>query len=261
MLNNYLFITYQGIVILFLVFLRVSSIMFFVPIFGQSPLPRRIKIAIYFVISLAIYPVVKKYYLNFPLNNLGFLFYAGIFEVFVGTVIGFVSLFLFATVLFAGEQIGFNMSFGMVKSIDPTHGLNLTVISQFQNIFTYLIFLCSPAYTKFLEILIKSFFNINLNSHINIGGLSHFLVDLSNKMFIYGVELALPIIILAIVINLVLAILNRMVSGLNVFLMSLNLRIGLGIIVFIAFLPIFFKLILKIIEVTFKALERVFVVI
>jgi len=180
------------------------------------------------------------------------------FELFVGAVVGFILNMLFGTVNLCGEQVSFNMSFSMVQSMDPTNDTETDVISNVQNVFVMLVFLSSGFYIRFAKLMVDSFYRIDLLGSIQVYPLLNLLTSFVASLFVVGLQLALPVIILSLLLNLVLALLARMVSGLDVFLLGIDLRIILGFFILIASLPVFLLVFSQAVDYTFLVVEKAF---
>lgn len=259
MLNNdYLFLTYHGLIVYSLVFFRVAAICFMMPFLGAENVSARIRVGIFMALSLALYPFAKQHFMDIPIFNMGYMLSAFAFEIFVGALLGYIANFVFQTVIVGGEVIGFNMSFAMAKSLDPNQGLQLTVVTNLYTIVTNLFFISSGAFLFFIQTLMMSFYKVSFSSTIQVERLSQLLVELTKNILLYGLKMALPIIVVSLLINILLGVLTKMVSGLNVFLMSLNIRIAAGLVIFVLSLPVIFKIIQSLINMTFVMLDRAF---
>ena len=138
-----------------LVFTRVGAILLTAPLFSSGSIPVHVKIGLSFMLAVIVFPLVTVNAASvLPLASLGVAI-AG--EVLIGVIIGFTARLLFAAVQLAGQLVGFQMGFGIVNVIDPQTSTQVSIIAQFENIITLLIFLAVNAHHWFIMAIAKSF--------------------------------------------------------------------------------------------------------
>jgi len=160
-----------------LVFIRIGAILVTAPLFGSRDVPLRLKAGLSVVLAMAIFPVIgfQKAYLV----NVASLISAMIGEVLIGVIIGFTARLLFVAVQLAGQLVGFQMGFGIVNVIDPQTSTQVSIIAQFQNMITILIFLTVNAHYWFILALASSFELIPPLGFCFTNSLMEAIIDLS----------------------------------------------------------------------------------
>jgi flagellar biosynthetic protein FliR len=214
----------------FWIFLRVTILLFLLPLFGARGFPTLWKVGVSLVIALVLLPVVPSP-AAFPekIQDVA----AGVLsEVVMGVCLGFGVRLLLASVQLAGQFMSFQMGFSMAGAIDPQEGTQSTFISQFLYLFTILLFLAIDGHHLLLSALAKSFTLVPPCAFSPKPVLSRIVIQSSNQMFLVALKISAPILIALFLSNLCLGIVARTVPQVNVLMIGFPLNIGIGLILF-----------------------------
>jgi flagellar biosynthetic protein FliR len=240
----------REVIFFMLVLSRVAGIFAALPVFGGRSLPTRIKAITVFMITLVCFPTLSVSIPQVPPDafTLGLL---ALSELMIGLTLAFISQIIFAAVEFSGQIIGMQMGLTISSIIDPTRGVQTQIMSVVQTLFATLLFLSLNIHHLFISTIIDSFRVIPLGGwHLN-GEVIHFLVQRAADIFIIGVRLAAPVMVALLLTTVALGIMARVFPQMNVFMISMPLNIGLGLIILGATLTIFFH----VLEVSFGHLK------
>jgi flagellar biosynthetic protein FliR len=209
---------------------RVAGFIGAIPVYFSNQTPARIKVALIFAISLVLFPVLSLDLPAVSFSPLSFLLLT-INETILGLLLGLMSRLIFTAIEFGGTVIGYQMGFAAANVFDPQHGNQVSLISQFQNVFAILIFLALDVHHLFIKIAARSYQllppgNLNLSDEA-----VPFLMELSSRMFELGLQFSIPVLVVLLLSGLILGILARVFPQLNVFLLSFPLNIGIAFIV------------------------------
>ena len=211
-----------------LIFARVGAILLTAPLFSSGSIPVHVKIGLSFMLAVIVFPLVSvNDILVLPLASLGIAM-AG--EVLIGVIIGFTARLLFAAVQLAGQLVGFQMGFGIVNVIDPQTSAQVSIIAQFENIITLLIFLAVNAHHWFIMAIAKSFEVVPLLAFSFTNSLMEALVRLSCDMFVVAAKVAAPIIAILLFTSVALGLLARTVPQMNIFIVGFPLKLAIGLL-------------------------------
>ncbi|MBW1800618.1 MAG: flagellar biosynthetic protein FliR [Deltaproteobacteria bacterium] len=214
----------------FWVLVRVSIILFLLPIFGAKGVPILWKAGFSLLISMILTPLVpppKTFPETAPEVLIGVLS-----EGMMGVLMAFGVKMLFSTVQIAGQFMAFQMGFSMARAMDPVTGAQSTVLSQFLYLFLILIFFSIDGHHYFIQALAHSFYVVPPNGfHLN-GSLSTLLVKTSSQMLGIALKIAAPIIIALFLTSLALGIVARTVPQVNILMIGFPIRVAIGLIFF-----------------------------
>jgi len=240
----------REVIFFMLVLSRVAGIFAAMPVFGGRSLPIRIKAVAVFMITLVCFPTLSVPIPQVPSDafTLGLL---ALGELMVGLTLAFISQIIFAAVEFSGQIIGMQMGLTISSIIDPSRGVQTQIMSVVQSLFATLIFMAMNIHHVFIRAIIDSFRVIPLGGwHLN-GELIHFLLLRAADIFIIGVRLAAPVMVALLLTTVAMGIMARAFPQMNIFMISMPLNIGLGLIILGMTITIFFH----VLEVSFGHLK------
>ncbi len=113
-------------------FVRILALVSAAPVFGESSVPIRLKVAYAALITVLIAPTIG------PLPDLPTSSYTSFLivahQVMIGVAMGLVIRIAFAAVQTAGEFIGLQMGLSFASFFDPATGANTAVLSRIMNV-------------------------------------------------------------------------------------------------------------------------------
>jgi len=235
-----------------LVFARLSAFMFITPFFAIKGIPALAKAGLALLITMLIYPTIQM-----PTNLPDVLMpYFGLIikEVLVGLILGYVSMLTFSSVRVAGEMIDLTMGFSMASLFDPQNQTRITLVGQFMYIVAILLFLAIDGHHSLLLAVQQSFNLVPLGTMIWQKSIPAFLLKTFIGMFLLGIRIAAPIIAVLLLCDICLGLIARTVPQLNVFIIGVPLKAGLGLIALAVALPVLVALIGQILHLIEKDL-------
>jgi flagellar biosynthetic protein FliR len=213
----------------FLIFIRVGAILMSMPVFDSKSIPLFFKIALAFATSMVLVPMLKIE--PVPLTASIFTLGVGVAgEILFGLVIGFSVKLIFAGVQLAGQLAGYQMGLALANVMDPSSSQQVPLLAQFYNLFALLVFISINAHYWFIRALAHSYHTVPpLN--VNFGGsLLEQLVRMSGNMFVIGIQVGAPIIAALLITSVAFGLVARTVPQMNVFIVAMPLKIGVGLL-------------------------------
>ena len=214
----------------FWVLVRVSIILFLLPLFGAKGIPIMWKAGLSMALAIILTPVVPSPE-GFP-ETTSEVIVGLISEVIMGLILGLGVKMLFSVVQIAGQFMAFQMGFAMARAVDPMTGIQSTALSQFLYLFTILIFFSVDGHHLFIRSLATSFYVVPPNTLRFDPSLAGVLIKISSQMFLLALKIAAPIMIALFLSNLCLGIVARTVPQVNILMVGFPINICLGLIFF-----------------------------
>lgn len=220
----------------FLPFVRILALMASVPVFGESSVPVRLKVAYSAVLTVIVAPAIG------PMPDLATGSYANLLlvmqQVLIGIAMGLTMRIAFAAVQTAGEFIGLQMGLSFASFFDPATGANTAVLSRIMNIVAMLLFLALDGHLMLIGSLVHTFdiLPISVDAGLNPNGWG-VLFEWSAQVMVSGMLLALPLIIILLTISLSMGILNRTAQQLSVFAVGFPVSLMTGLLLLTIVLP------------------------
>jgi flagellar biosynthetic protein FliR len=248
----------EQVIFFLLVFVRISTIIALLPVFGSWSIPFQLKVGLSLLLAVILYGSIMSKGVETAIEFSPGLFILLIMkEVMVGLAIGFVSSMLFTAVQFAGMLIDTEMGFGFVELADPFSDEPITVLGQFQVIiFTILFLLFNGHY--FLILAIQKSFELVPLMGVNFSGdkmTAHIIVMISN-IFILALKFSAPVYVTLFLTELALGVIARTVPQINIFFVGMPLKIIVGIGATIIALPMLSGLFRKTVELLIQDIWR-----
>ncbi len=210
-----------------LTFMRLSLVLFLMPIFGGESIPHSVKAALCLVLTLAVWPHLALKPEHMPAHP--FEMAAMLFgELLLGLVLGLMIKFLFAAVQTGGEIIGFQMGFSMVNVIDPVTGVSEAVTAHFLYMVTTLVFLTLNGHLVMLQALAQTFDYIPPGHLMLNPELARHVLKFSGIMFSMAVQIAAPIMAALFLVDLALALISKAAPQMHILLFGFPIKISVG---------------------------------
>ena len=231
---------FSNYLVFLMVFLRMTGMIIFNPIFGRRNIPAVLRVGLAFLLAI----LISGTMVNVDTKVISFLDFviAGLKELLVGYTAGLILQMFLSTILIAGEIIDMQMGFGMAKFYDPQSNVSMPISGSFFNIFFILIFFLTNAHLTFLKIVADTFQVIPpgigpLNAQIG-----PYLVSLLSLVFILAMKLALPLVAIEMISEIGVGILMRVVPEINIFTVGLQIKAMIGLIVLVIMAPLIVSL-------------------
>lgn len=233
----------------FLVLVRVTSLLVFLPIFGDRVIPTNVKILLGVGLAFVMFPVLQGQGLhadasimNSPSRTVWAICCEGMF----GAMVGFAARWIFDAVQSAGHFAGTAIGFSMASVLDPHTETQTIAFAELQYILVSLLFLAMNGHHVYLMAIAQSF------KSVPVGGidlLAHgdavvqYLIHMTAEVLTLGLKLSAPVVVVILIINLTFGILTRAVPNMNVLTVSFTANIVVGLLVVFVSLPGFVNMV------------------
>jgi len=253
----------QSFLVLFgLTFARFIAFIYVVPFFGGKAVPPLVKVATATSLVIITFPSVMT---ELPTDgsSLGFgpVGFIGMIakEFFVGFTLGFVASLVFEVVQVAGRIADFQRGSTMGELFAPQLEERVSELGQFKLQLAIVVFLTTGAHLFFISSLIKSFQFIPVLKfpHLEPGysPAVEFLTMMTGTVLSLGVQLSIPIVITLLLTDLFFGLINRVAPQVNVFFLSMPVKMWLGLFVVALMLPFLVSRMLDYFKMSHDAFE------
>jgi len=211
------------------ILLRVSIVLFMIPIFASPQVPGVIKVFISLALTGVLYFMLKGTVSPLPFELAGLVGIA-VGEIIFGTIIALSFLVIFAAFQFAGELISFQMGFGIAQVIDPQSGAQMTVFSSWFQLVAVLMFFSLNGHHLVLSGLVDSFRTVPMGGFALTQATFTKVVLLSGRLFVIGIKMAAPIMAILFLTHVGLGLMSKFAPEINILIVSFPLTIVLGLL-------------------------------
>lgn len=220
----------------FLVLTRISAFFLVIPVFGWRSIPVRVKVAIVILISIFFSMITPS-----ALHPQKISFVKAILltanEATYGLAMGLIVVVVFSAVKLSGRIIERQMGLAMAKILDPLTSERSRPIGTLLEMIFIILFLSVNGHHVLLLIISKSYEAFPIGSFPTIPTLTSGVTQAGTAMFTSGLKLAAPMLAAFLLLMVVLAVLARIVPEMNILFISLPMRVGLGLLMMVIFLP------------------------
>jgi len=221
-----------------LIFMRMTGLFILSPVFGERNVPAYIKIGMSFFMAVILLNVMPLERIDLADN---ILLYALMLvkELLIGLSIGYITTLAFSAILVAGQIADFQIGFGMVNVFDPMSNISVPIVGNLVNIVALLLFFGMNAHHVLISILFNSYKALPIGKFSFEPEIFWYILAVFTQTFIWGIELAIPLIAVLLLTEIMLAILSRALPQMNVFVMGMPIRLIIGLIMLMLMLPVY----------------------
>lgn len=216
---------------------RVAGLMVFCPFLGSNAIPMRLKAVLVLVITIVLYPVRGVMTVDF-----GSWQWAGVFvsEAVIGLMLGLAANFMMEAPMMAGQFLGVQMGYSLATLFDPQTQADTPVLGEFHRLAALLIFLQLDVHHWLIRAVVRSFAYLppvaGFTNYRAVAGLLH----AAGGIFLAAVQIAAPVLIAMIIIDVALGFLAKASPQLPVLFIGLAAKNLLGLallLVLVAYWP------------------------
>jgi len=221
------------------VFARMTGMIVFNPFFGRKNVPFMIKIGLAFFLSITLLGIVPSTS-TIPVNNIVIFLLVCVKELFIGFVVGFIMQMFMSILLLAGEFADLQLGVGMAKIYDPQSNISMPMVGSLFNLFYTMLFFLSNGHLTFFKIIFFSFNIVPLGAGLINPQCGQYVVLFFANILVLALKLALPVVTIEIITEISLGVLMRSVPQINVFVVGLQLKLLVGLVLLVLIFPALF---------------------
>ncbi len=228
-----------GVLMFFLVFLRLSGFFLPLPFFSRPYCPPSVQVLLSLILAALLAPGASLASEVFADDLIfGALVAFGLRDFLVGFLIGFAALLVIMAAQMAGQYLDFQMGFFTAAQIDPRLGERVPLTGNFLYVVALVLFLGINGHHHLLNILNESLELVPPGTRLSASGVAG-LFPFMSWMFLASFRISVPILAVLFVATVALGIVGRTMPQLNVFVLGIPLRILLGMLVLLAIVPLY----------------------
>jgi flagellar biosynthetic protein FliR len=216
-------------------FLRLSGFLMIAPLFGQSLVPKRVRIVFALVMAMMLAPLAPPAPFIDPFSATALL--TVVQQLLIGVALGFVVQIVFDALLLAGQLVANTMGLGFAMLIDPNRGASTVMVGQLFLILGVLLFLALNGHLVLLGTLADSFRWLPPGPEGLTVPAFATIAAWGGKMFSAGALIALPAVVGLLLVNLALGVVSRAAPQLNLFAVGFPASMLFGFAMLMLSLP------------------------
>lgn len=214
-----------------LILVRISGFMVAAPVFSLRNVPMRVKTILAIAIAIVVFHVIPYEEVTYSTT----LEYAlvVITEMLAGVIMGFMANVAYYILSFAGQIIDQEMGFSMVNQYDPITSAQVTITGNFYTYAVMIMLLITDMHHYLIRAITDSFQVLPVGKVAIDYNLYEVMKRFVVDYFVIGFRIVLPIFASLLVVNTILAILARVAPQMNMFVIGLQLKVFVGLVVLV----------------------------
>ncbi len=223
-----------------LVLTRISAFFLVVPVFGWKTIPVRIKVAMTLLIAVFFSMIAPSSINAGEVSSVTAALLIA-YEATYGLALGLMVAMLFAPVKLGGRIIERQMGLAMAEVLDPMTGDRAQPLGLMIETIFVVLFLSANGHHLFLMAISRSYETFPVGTVPTVSVLVSGVTKAGSTMLVLGLKLAAPILAAFLLLMVVLAVLARIMPGMNILFISLPLRVGMGMLMMAIFMPFIYS--------------------
>jgi len=196
------------------------------PVFGGAFIPVPVRVALTLVLGVLLMPAVPVSAPSSPASAA--VLVAG--EAVIGLALSMSLRVLVAGAELAGHVAGFQIGISYAAIVDPMTGARNNVLSMLYGTLATIAFVGVNGHHTILRVLASSYDALPPGSWHMASSTVPAAARLLGIVFTLGVQLAMPLVIVLLMVEIVLGLVSRVAPALNLMVIGFPIRLGVGLL-------------------------------
>ena len=215
--------------ILLAIALRLSVIVFMLPMFSGTSVPSAVKACTVIALTGVFYFPLKDHVSPLPQSPELLAAVVGS-EIIFSMVFSMSVLLIFTTFEMAGELISFEMGFGFAHVADPQSGGQASLFSFLLHLFATMLFFTINGHHILFRCIFESFQTVPIGSFLLNESVFNRMIALSTQIFIIAVKMSAPVMVVLLLTQFGMGLMAKFSPQINILTTSFPLTIAIGLI-------------------------------
>lgn len=217
----------------FLIAMRMSGFIFLNPVLGRRNIPSIAKTGLALVLSVLIYTAEGGGASDFTVDSSLEFAVLLLKEFAVGFLLGFIMELMDMIFTFAGTVMDFQMGISMAQVYDPQSGVQISLTGKILQIYYMLIFFAVDGHLVLMRILLNAGELVPYGQVAISTNAAEMVMEIFYDCVILAVKLSFPLIAFEFILEIVVGVLMKINPQVNIFILSIQLRLLCGFIMMI----------------------------
>jgi flagellar biosynthetic protein FliR len=235
--------------------LRFGAMLMMTPILDGFGIPARVRVLLVIGLSMTLVSILPNVAPAEP-DNLWRFLAAAACELGVGAFLGFGAMCAFAAFSFAGNLLDQQMGFGLASVFDPTTRSSSPLVASIFGLVAVVMFFTVDAHHALLRGFAYSLERLPLGSAM-VSVTPMALAHQFGTIFSLGLLFAAPVMFCIFLIEVGMAVVSRTLPQMNIFMISIPVKIVCGLLLLTLVLPRMSPLFNRIFASIFSSWEEV----
>ena len=237
MFNLDVLFSVSNIILFMAIITRISGLFASAPLFSTYPIPMQAKIWLAALIAFILFPIVQYNTAFTAPTTVPALIVILFKEYLIGYTLGFC-----ANILFIGIELGVNMfaiqmGLSASQALNPVSGATSPVITRAYTYLASMIFIALGAHQWLFSALYNSFKSMPIGYLFTFSpAIAEQIITFTSQIFSISLSISLPIFGVLFITDVLLGFTSKMMPQMNIFMVSMPLKIYLGLLLSLIFM-------------------------
>jgi len=214
-----------------LVFVRVASVVMLLPGIGENFVPPRVRLALAMLLALCLGPIAAKALPALP-ATLGEMGGQVLHELLIGLMLGALIRLFLGSLAVAGEVISLQTTLSFAQTANPIEAQPGGSITSFLSILGMVLLFATNLHHVFIAAIARSYSLFAPARHVLVQDAAAVALQETVSIFSLGVQMAAPLMVFALVFNVALGLVGRVMPQFQVFFAGAPLTLLAGLSIF-----------------------------
>lgn len=224
---------------------RLTAFTFAMPLFVTTHVPTSFKMVFIAVVSLLLTPLAPSGWFGVTTVAQLDLLSLTVFmlsEAVIGLVVALVMMSALEIFNFGGHVIDQNVGFTMASIMDPNTNIEASIFGNLIMQLFIMIFLIFDGHIEIFRIAAASLKTLPPGTYLVNQAMVGGMIGLTARIFVSGMQLAMPIIAVNLFLNVAMGIMARVGEDFPVLMLSFAIRFALGFLILVSMVPVILAL-------------------
>ncbi|OXE35622.1 MAG: flagellar biosynthetic protein FliR [Phenylobacterium zucineum] len=231
------FATTQQIYTGALIFARLASLVMTMPGIGDPSVPPRIRLSFAFVLTLLLTPVIAPILPVIP-PEISAIAGAIIKEVLVGLMIGTILRLFLMVLATAGEIVSIQTTLSFAQTAAPGIAPGSTTVGTFLGLIGLLLIMATDLHHMFIAAIVRSYTIFPFTRDLPVADAAELAIQTVSQSFKMGLQLSAPVAAFALIVNIAVGLVGRVMPQFQVFFVASPLMVLFGLSILAATLGV-----------------------
>lgn len=214
-----------------LIFARLGSFLMTVPGIGDPTVSPRIRLAFAFVFTVMLLPVVAPILPVVP-GTVSAMAGAVIKEVLTGLMIGTILRLFLSSLAVAGEIVSIQTTLSFAQTSAPGIAPGSTTLGTFLGLLGLVLIMSTDLHHMFIQAIVNSYTLFPFSRPIPVADAGQMAVQTVSGSFKMGLQLSAPVAVFALIFNVAIGLVGRVMPQFQVFFVASPLMVIFGLSIF-----------------------------
>jgi flagellar biosynthetic protein FliR len=214
-----------------LIFLRLAGISMLIPGLGDPSVPVQARLGFTLLLALVLTPVVGHALPPVP-PGLGELIGQVLHEVIIGLILGTLMRVMIFTLLSAGEIISLQTGLSFAQTANPTEAQPSSSVASFLSMLGLVLVYATNTHHLFIRAFVDSYEVFSPTKKIMLNDAAMMMVQTLSQSFVLAMQMSAPLIVFALIFNIAIGFVARVMPAFPVFFAATPLSLLLGLSLF-----------------------------